>query len=118
MATTLKDLGISKANAKYCVASKAQYEPNEYNSQALEALRASKDSLKVRYLHLKEPVSIDGNKVDTIYVSANAAAETLNDKTYLTKCEVSSWVSEKTHETCYSLICAARYEESSDEVEF
>lgn len=118
MALTLKDLGISKANATHCVAGRAQYELNEWNSKALEALKSTTDGLKVRYLHLKEPVSIDGNKVDTIYVSANAASETLKDKTYLTKCEVSSWVSEKTHETCYSLICPARYEESSDEVEF
>lgn len=118
MAMTLKDLGISKANATHCVANRAQYELNEWNSKALEALKASKDALKVRYLHLHKPVSIDGNTVDTIYVSANAASECLTDKTYLTKCEVSSWVSEKTHETCYSLICPARYEESSDDVEF
>ena len=118
MALTLKDLGISKANATHCVANRAQYEPNEWNSKALMALKATTDGLKVRYLHLKEPVSIDGNIVDTIYVSANAASECITDKRYLTKCEISSWVSEKTHEACYSLICPAHYEESADDVEF
>ena len=77
---TLKDLGISKANATHCVANRAQYEPNEWNSKALEAWQSTKDGLKVRYRHLKKPVSIDGNNVDTIYVSANAASECITDK--------------------------------------
>lgn len=118
MATTLKDLGISKANAEYCVASKAQYEPNEWNADALSALQKTSKGTAVRYLHLNDSVKIGSDTVDCIFVSANAAAKVLSDKSYLTKCQVSSYWSEKTNKNVYTLICNGTFEECDDEVEF
>lgn len=118
MATTLKDLGITKANADYCVASKAQYEPNEWNSAALAELHKTSKGTAVRYLHLKNEVKVGTDTVDCIFVSANAAAKVLSDKTYLTKCQVSSYWSDKANKNVYTLICNGTFEECDDDVEF
>ena len=118
MAMTLKDLGITKDNADYCVASKAQYEPNEWNAEALAALQKTSKGCAVRYLHLKNDVKIGTDDVDVIYVSANAAAKVLSDKTYLTKCQINSYWSDKANKSIYTLICNAHYESCDDDVDF
>lgn len=118
MAMTLKDLGISKANADYCVASKTSYEANQWNAEALASLAKTKKGLLVRYLHLRNDVKIGEDTVDCIFVSANAAAKALSEKDYLTKCQVASYWSEDREKNVYTLICAGTYEECDDDVEF
>lgn len=118
MAMTLKDLGITKANAEYCVASKTSYEANQWNAEALAALEKTNKGKAVRYLHLKNEVKVGEDTVDCIFVSANAAAKVLSEKDYLTKCQVSSYWSDKAEKNVYTLICAGTYEECDDEVEF
>ena len=118
MAITLKDLGISKANADYCVASKTSYEANQWNAEALAALQKTSDGLAVRYFHLKKDVKIGNDTIDCIFVSANAAAKALSEKDYLTKCQVTSYWSEDREKNVYTLICAGTYEECNDDVDF
>lgn len=118
MAMTLKDLGISKANADYCVASKTSYEANKWNAEALAALQKTSKGLAVRYLHLKKDVKIGNDTIDCIFVSANAAAKVLSEKDYLTKCQVASYWSEDHEKNVYTLICAGTYEECDDDVDF
>lgn len=118
MAMTLKDLGITRANAEYCVASKTSYEANQWNAEALAALAKTNKGLAVRYLHLNKGVRVGEDTVDCIFVSANAAAKVLSEKDYLTKCQVASYWSEDRKKNIYTLICAGTYEECDDDVEF